>query len=318
MNKPDPSTLNSLRAIADPTRLRVFLLLRQQELNVFELQEVLGMGQSRISTYLAQLRNAGLVQPRRSGRKTFYTVSTARHPAGNALEPLLEQAAREIPERENDRIALDLLIRRRRDTAREYFDALAGRFGQSHCPGRSWEAYAQMLAALIPSMVIADLGAGEGTLSLFLARNARKVIAVDSSEKMVAFGTRLAKEHGLSNIEYRLGDMEDPPIRAGTIDLVLFSQALHHAENPERTLEKAAGLLRPGGRLVVLDLAAHQVKEAREMYADRWLGFSQVELYAMLERAGLKEIDVRIVYREAEKPHFETLFAVATRPSHTS
>jgi ArsR family transcriptional regulator len=291
------------------------MLLRQQELSVAELQEILGMGQSRISTHLAQLRAAGIVTSRRSGRKTFYASTLPETGDGSAdlIGQLLLKAASEIPEAGDDQLSLKLLLKRRRDTAREYFNQLAGRFGRSHCPGRSWEAFAQMLGALLQPSVVADLGAGEGTLSLFMARTAKKVIAVDNSEKMVAYGSSLAQEHGLDNIEFRLGEMEDPPIEAESVDLVIFSQALHHAENPQLTVSKGAELLMRGGRMVVLDLLAHQVEEARVSYADRWLGFSEVEMHRMLEEAGLTKIEVRVVYREPTKPHFETLFAIGTR-----
>ncbi len=303
------STINALRSLADSTRIRILLLLREQELSVAELQEILGMGQSRISTHLAHLRAAEVAKPRRSGRKTFY--ATPRTLEEHPLLPMLETLAKEIPEVTDDRLALRLLLKRRQDTARDYFNHLAGRFGQSNCPGRSWEALAQMLAGLLPGLTIADLGAGEGTLSLLLARSAAKVIAVDNSEKMVAYGTALAKQHNLPNVEFRLGDLESPPIDAGSVDLAIFSQALHHAENPGQALRQAAGLLRREGRLVVLDLLAHQVEEARVEFADRWLGFSEVELHRMLEEADLDVIDVRTVYRDPNPPHFETLLGIA-------
>lgn len=304
--------MKSLRLLADATRLRLLCLLDAAELSVADLQEILGMGQSRISTHLAQLRAAGLITPRRSGRRTFY--HRARGAAGGGvLESVLSAAARDLPEARDDALALRLLLKRRRDTARQYFDQLAGRFSRSYCPGRSWEALAEMFAALLPPLRVADLGAGEGTLSLLLARSAEKVIAVDNSEKMVEYGRRLSEEHGFRNLEYRLGDMEDPPIEPESVDLVIFSQALHHALNPAETVRRAARLLVAGGRLAVLDLAAHQVEETRERFSDRWLGFGAADLYRMLEGAGLREIDVRVVYREPQKPHFETLLALGHR-----
>src|SRR5262249_61104386 len=105
-----------------------------------------------------------------------------------------------------------------------------------------------------PPVTVADLGAGEGTLSQLLAKKARKVIAIDNSPKMVEFGSKLAKEHGFKNLEYRLGDIEDPPIAKNSIDLAVLSQALHHAIHPERAIAAARRILKPGGRLVILGL----------------------------------------------------------------
>jgi ArsR family transcriptional regulator len=163
------------------------------------------------------------------------------------------------------------------------------------------------------SIVVADLGAGEGTLAQLLAKRAKKVIAIDNSEKMVEFGSKLAKEHGFSNLEYRLGDLEAPPIPAGTVDLALLSQALHHAEHPAQTVSAAHRILKRGGRLVILDLLQHQFEEARELYADRWLGFSEAELHGWLEEAGFREIEVTVVAREPQAPHFQTLLATGVK-----
>jgi len=160
---------------------------------------------------------------------------------------------------------------------------------------------------------VVDLGAGEGTISQFLARRAKQVIAIDNSEKMVEFGSNLAREHGFTNLEYRLGDMEAPPVAPGSADLALFSQALHHAVNPARAIAAAYQILKPGGRIAILDLLAHQVDSVRELYADLWLGFSEVQLETMLQEAGFREIEISVVDKEAEPPHFQTVLATATK-----
>src|SRR5271157_4774144 len=165
------SILKSLRLAADPNRLRLLLLLGQEELSVAELQEILGKGQSQVSTSLALLKNAGLVDDRRTGKKAFYRLTA---PAG--LMNLLGEAEREIPEAEQDRQALRLALRKRQDRMRRYFDELAGKFGRQYVPGRSWKGIAEALLKLMPPMVIADLGAGEGAISQLMAQRARKVI----------------------------------------------------------------------------------------------------------------------------------------------
>ncbi len=302
------SILKSLRLAADPSRLRLLLLLEREELSVAELQEILGKGQSQVSTHLAQLKAAGLARDRRTGKNSFYRLT-----APAALMDLLRQAAREIPEAERDRRALALALRKRQDRMRRYFDELAGKFGRQYVPGRSWKGVAEALLKLMPPLVIADLGAGEGTLSQLMSQRAKKVIAVDSSKRMAAFGSDLARKHGIRNLEYRIGDLEDVPIQSGSVDLAFLSQALHHAGHPEKAIAEAWRILKPGGRIAVLDLNRHHLEEAREMYADLWLGFTELEIEGFLKAAGFKNIETAVVHREAEAPHFETLLAVGEK-----
>ena len=135
---------------------------------------------------------------------------------------------------------------------------------------------------------------------------------------MIEVGREQALRHGVENVEYRLGDMEELPIDSATVDLVFFSQSLHHALHPERAVEEAGKILVPGGRIVILDLMKHRFEEARELYADEWLGFSETELEAMLEKAGFTEIQTSIVHKEPESPQFQTLLAVAQKTAATA
>jgi len=306
------SIVKSLRLLADPTRLRLLLLLQQEELTVVEIQEILGMGQSRISSHLAQLKQAKLVRDRRAGKNIYYELAN-ENPLLDQLGELIKASAKEIPETGPDKTALKLVLHKRQDKARDYFNKLAGKFGRSYCPGRTWEGVAHMLLTLVGPITVADLGAGEGTLAQLLARHAKRVIAIDNSEKMVEFGSSLAKEHGFANLEYRLGDIEKPPVSAGSVDLALLSQALHHAINPARAVTAAHRILRNGGRIAILDLLAHNFEQARELYADLWLGFSEVQLHQMLRETGFGEIQVSVVSREAQSPHLQTVFATAIK-----
>src|SRR3954467_8843457 len=302
------SILKSLRLAADPNRLRILLLLEQEELSVAELQEILAKGQSHISTHLSQLKQAGLVEDRRMGKNSFYRLK-----APVELMTLFHAASAEIPETTQDHEALRLALRKRRDRMRRYFDELAGKFGRTYVPGRSWKGIAEAMLKLMPPMVIADLGAGEGTLSQLMAQRAKKVIAIDNSDKMVEFGAELAKKHGIDNLEYRLGDLEDVPIRSGTVDLAFLSQALHHAVHPERAIAEASRILKRGGRIAILDLSRHHFEEAREMYADLWLGFTELEIEKYLKGAGFRNVETAIVYKETEAPYFETVLSTGEK-----
>ena len=303
------STLKSLRALADPTRLRIVALLEKDELSVNELQEITRMGQSRISTHLGLLQDSGLVQSRREGKRTFYKLQTQGNGAAGEFIQLAIRGANELSEHSSDQINLKRILHRRREQAQVYFNQVAGRFDRVYGPGRSWQAFGHLLLRILPPLTVADLGSGEGLLSELLARRCKKVIAVDNSEKIVAFGAANAKKNNLKNLEFRLGDLQNPPVDPESVDLVILSQALHHAEDPAQAVQSACRILKPGGQMMILDLARHKFERARELYGDRWLGFAESDLQHWLEAAGLKKIEINIVAREEQPPHFETILA---------
>lgn len=304
------SIVKILRVVADPNRLRILLLLRAEELSVAELQEILVMGQSTISTHLAQLKQVGLVEDRRAGKSSLYKLKEA----DGIVAELLEKAREEIPEAKRDRAAAQRVVKKRQEKMRAFFDSVAGRLGRDYVPGKSWKGVAEALLRLMPPMAIADLGAGEGAFALLLAQRAKRVIAVDNSAKMIEVGQEQARKNGVKNLEFRLGDMEEIPIKAGAVELVFFSQSLHHALHPEHALAESARILAPGGRIVILDLVQHRFEEARELYADEWLGFSEAELETMLEKAGFRNVQTSVVHKEQGTPQFQTLLAIGDKP----
>jgi ArsR family transcriptional regulator len=303
------STLKALRALSDSTRLRIMAVLEHDELSVNELQEITKMGQSRISTHLRLLQDAALVQSRREGKRTFYKINERADKAAREIISLAAKGAKELPEHEHDEVNLKRILARRKQQEQVYFNQVAGRFDRSYGPGRSWQAFGHLLLRILPPLTVADLGSGEGLLSELLARRCKKVIAVDNSERMVEFGARKAKKNGLKNLEFRLGDLQNPPIDANSVDLVILSQALHHAEKPGEAIKAAHRMLVPGGQLLLLDLAAHKFEKAHELYGDRWLGFAESDLHRWLEAAGFKKIEISVVAREEQPPHFETILA---------
>jgi len=306
-----PSIVKIFRVVSDPNRLRILLLLQGEELSVAELQEILAMGQSTISTHLSQLRQAGLVEDRRVGKSSLYKLTFEDE--GGIVEKLLEQARPEIPEATTDQATMRRVVKKRQDRMRSFFDSVAGRLGKDYVPGKSWKGVAEALLRLMPPMVIADLGAGEGAFALLLAQRATKVIAVDTSARMIEVGRELVQRHGVTNVEYRQGDMEEVPIDDAAVDLVFFSQSLHHALHPEGALREAWRILKPGGQVIILDLLQHRYEEAREAYADEWLGFSETEMESMLTRTGFANPETSVVHKEPEMPQFQTLLAVAQK-----
>jgi ArsR family transcriptional regulator len=303
------NTLKSLRALSDPTRLRIIALLEKDELSVNELQEVTRMGQSRISTHLGLLQESGLVASRREGKRTFYKLRAEPGQAPGEFVQLAIRGAKELPEHPSDEINLKRILARRNEQEQVYFNQVAGRFDRVYGPGRSWQAFGQLLLRILPRLIVADLGAGEGLLSELLARRCKRVIAVDNSTKMVAFGAAKAKRNNLKNLEFRLGDLQDAPVETASVDLAILSQALHHAADPAKAIASAHRILKHGGRIMILDLAKHNFEQAHKLYGDVWLGFAESDLQRWLETTGFKKIEINAVAREDEPPHFETVLA---------
>ena len=306
---------DTLKILADPTRLRLLNLLSREELSVAELQEVLDMAQSRISSQLAVLRQAGLVADRREGKNSFYSLAKNLPPKEEALLAAALESVQETDELKEDGKSLSRVMTKRRQQAEAYFNLIAGRLGKNYCPGRSWEALGHFLLYLVPSIKVADLGAGEGLVSQMLARQASHVYCIDNSRRMVEVGTELAQRNGLENLEYLVGDIEDVPLGEGVVHLALLSQALHHSIHPDKAIKEAYRILKPGGRILILDLKEHNFEKARELYADNWLGFPENKLHAWIKDAGFESIEVSTVAKEEQEPQFETLLATALKPA---
>lgn len=303
-----------LKTLSDPTRLRLLALLSREELSVAELQEVLGMGQSRISSQLALLRQADLVTDRREGKKAYYSLRTDLPPKQTALLRSAIDSVAELAIMGEDRDNLDRILQKRRRESEQYFNLIAGKLGKGYCPGRSWEAIGHLALRLVPALTVADLGAGEGLLSQLLAHRVAKVWCIDNSPRMVEVGTELAHKNGLANLTYKLGNIEQVPLPDKAVDLAILSQALHHAQHPQQAVNEAFRILKPGGQLLLLDLNEHTFEKARELYADVWLGFKESTLHSFLKKAGFQKVEVTAVSRETTEPHFETLLASGEKP----
>jgi ubiquinone/menaquinone biosynthesis C-methylase UbiE len=306
------NTTRTLKALGDENRLRILNLLRRKELSTSDMVEVLNLGQSRVSAHLALLKEVGLVEDRRLGRRSLYSL----HPEAPAalLEPVLvdgEQSA----EFAADLAGLEALEQRRREASRSYFDRVAARFGEQALPGRTWEGLARGLLQLAPRARYADLGVGDGQLTLMLATVAESVTAVDLSTEMLSALRQRAESAGIENIAYVPGELDALPLESESHDVVLLSQALHHAEEPEQALREAYRVLVPGGRLLVLDLLAHGEDWVRNKLQHRHLGFTEAALAAHLEAARFEHARVERAARDPHPPHFMTLLATAIRPA---
>jgi SAM-dependent methyltransferase len=305
------------RLLGDAARLRLLRLVDAEQLNVSELTSILGIAQSGVSRHLGLLKDAGLVEERREAGFTFFRLAPALRSGNNGFGPvwpLLRDhftAAAATVEGRADDARLEEVRRVRKENFDEHGAAPERR---QIVPGRSWAAWARALGHLLPPLELADLGCGEGYLTIEAARFAKKVIAVDRSEAVLARAKSAAARRKFRNIEWKRGELEKLPLKDATVDVALLSQALHHAAHPARALAEAARILRPGGRVLVLDLRRHDEQWVGERLGDRWLGFEDNELARLLKEAGLTDVKVTVGARRQRDP-FTVLIASGVRAS---
>jgi SAM-dependent methyltransferase len=318
------------RLLGDDARLRILRLLDSERLNVTELTSILGIAQSGVSRHLGLLKDAGLVEERRDAGFTYFRLAPGLQGGHNGFGPIWPllrahfDTAAATAEGRADTARLEEVRRVRKENFDDH--GADGERGQI-VPGRSWAAWARALAHLLPPLVIADLGCGDGYLTVEASRFAKKVIAIDHSEAALTRARQMAQrlvrrspgEGGrrVKNIEWKRGELEKLPLKDASVDVALLSQALHHAASPEKALAEAARIVKPGGRVLLLELRGHQEQWVRERLGDKWLGFDDVELKRLLESAGLTAVKVTIGARRARDP-FTVLIASGVKTASSS
>jgi len=303
------------RLLGDEARLRLLRVLATERLNVTELTGVLGLAQSGVSRHLGLLKEAELVEEEKDGGFSYYRLAPSlARAADNPLRAMLDRqfaASTDDVLVRADEARLHEVLRLRK----ENFEAHAGpdtRDARQLVPGRSWAAWSRALGMLLPAMTVADLGCGEGYLTIEAARWARQVIAVDRSDVVLERAKALARRRRVANVTWKRGELEKLPMKDDSVDVALLSQALHHAVNPARAVAEAARVTVPGGRVLILDLREHREEWVRAKLGDRTLGFNDGELKRMLTAAGLRDIKVGVGASKAGDP-FTVLIASGTR-----
>jgi SAM-dependent methyltransferase len=306
------------RLLGDDARLRILRVLAAERLNVTELTGILGLAQSGVSRHLGMLKEAGLVAEQREGGFAFYRLAPALQEEGNGFGPLwpllrvqFDQTAR-TPEGRADDARLEEVRRVRKENFEQHEGPDARE--RQLVPGRSWAAWARALGHLLPPLRVADLGCGDGYLTIEASRWASRVIAIDRSKVVLERARDLARRRRVRNVTWRRGEIERVPIADGAVDVAILSQALHHAQDPARALAEAARIVGPGGRVLVLDLREHDQEWVRKRLGDRWQGFSDAALANLLEGAGLSNVAVTVGARRTGDP-FTVLIASGLKPN---
>ncbi len=303
--------VGTLNLLGDESRIRLCALLAARELSVTDLVRVTGISQSRVSTHLARLREGGFVRDRRDGQHAYYALAVDTLP--DTAKALLDEAVRgSDPTLEGDKQRLAELDAEQRG---RFPEAFAGEMDRHYSPGRTWQSLAVGLAALLRLGDVLDAGSGDGGAAGYLAPYCKSLTCIDASPRMIeAAKARLAKH---PHVRTQVADVHELPFRAGSFDAVLLFHTLTYAESPERAAAECARVLRPGGRLVLLSLDAHEHRDITAPYGERHPGFSPRAVRTLLARAGLSVSFSDIACRESKKPHFRVVLAVAekVRPS---
>lgn len=304
------TTDDLLHLFGDPTRVRLMMLLSQNELSVADLVTITQVGQSRVSTHLGRLRSAGVVRDRKQGSSTLYSISDSMPEhmlslwqllSGDLTDPILEE----------DRARTALLFRTKEQKV--WPDEVAGEMDRHYSPGRTWESLCRGMVELLDLGDVLDIGAGDGAVAQLVAPYAQSVTCVDQNERVVeAASRRMAK---LKNVQCVQADMHQLPFEDESFDQIFLFHVLTCTRRPSVVLKEAARVLREGGRLVVLSLAEHKALESIKHYQQVLPGMRPSTLQTKLQQAGLRVRQCSITAREKRPPHFEVISAMAIKPS---
>ena len=287
--------VRTLKAMADPLRLRVLAAVAEEELTVGEVQEVVGSVQSSVSRNLAILRGAGFVQDRKEGTNVYFSLRQDMPEPARDLFKSLQSRLEELPETKKDRERLQDCRQRRLDRSEKYFESVAGdweRIRRNYFDDRVASLAIEKL--LPPDMVIADVGCGTGTLTFDLARFAREVVGIDQSREMLQQAKSTARLRNIQNAEFRLGNALKLPLATRSFDAAFCVMVLHFLAEPERAIAELCRITRAGGTVVVLDLVRHEQEWMLEQMAHRWLGFSEENIQAWFANAGVTDVQYQL------------------------
>jgi SAM-dependent methyltransferase len=285
--------LEHMSALSDSTRCRMLILLEKHELTVSELCAVLQMPQSSVSRQLKTLADDHWVTSRRDGTSRLYSLTLEELDSGaKRLWPLIREQVAATPAASQDDRRLRGVLARRRAKSQEFFATAAGGWDRlrGELFGDTFFLWA-MLGLIDPALVVGDLGCGTGQLTETIAPYVKQVIAVDASVDMLDAARQ--RVGSATNVDLRRGELESLPLEPGELDAAMLSLVLHYSPSPARTLAEVARVVRPGGRVLVVDMLPHERQEYQQQMGHVWLGFSDKQMTRLLTGAGFADVRVR-------------------------
>ena len=302
------NSVDLVAAFADPTRVRLLALLDGHELTVAELTAITELSQSRVSTHLGRLREAGLLQDRRDGSLRYYRLQEEALPerAGRLWSAMRSDLHDAVLDGDRKRRA-ELLTAR--DERGPWVESIAGRMEHHYSPGRTWEAFARGVIPLLELGDVLDVGCGDGMVAQMLSPRAKSYVGLDRSEKMLAAATKRLRGH--KHVSFVSGDMHALPFADESFDAVLLFHVLTYAERPQQAVGEAARVLRPTGKLALATLASHPHGDLVERYGHVNRGFDTKKVRRLLRHLAVEQCE--ITSRERRKPHFQVITASARK-----
>jgi ArsR family transcriptional regulator len=307
--------LEHMSALADPTRCRILVLLERHELTVSELCAILQMPQSSVSRHLKTLADDSWVVSRKDATSRFYSMSSDDLDEGaRQLWPIIRAQVEATPAASHDAQRLRQILARRRAPSEAFFATAAAGWDRLRAGlfGDGFYLWA-VLGLIDPTLAVGDLGCGTGQLAATVAPHVGRVVAVDASLDMLDAARRRLAD--LSNVDLRQGQLEALPIRDGELDAAVLSLVLHYSPDPSRALAEAHRALRPGGRLLVVDMQPHERVEYQQQMGHVWLGFPEKQITKLLSSAGFERVRVWPLPIDAEAKGPPLFAAVATKSS---
>lgn len=304
--------LNDLfKTLADESRIRLVLLLQQQELTVAELAEITRLAQPRVSTHLSTLKKLNVVQVRKQGVSSFYRLNSEQlDEQFNGLLELVQNhyADHALIAQDNQQMAL---VMSEQAASNQWVDSVAGDMERHYSPGRTWEATARAVTKLINLGDVLDLGSGDGVLAELLAKNSSKYTCVDNNAKAIEAAKARLKH--LDNIKFNQSDIHHLPFNENQFDCVLMLHVLTYSTDPEQVINQAVKVMKPGAHLLISTLAQHKHESVKQDYGHKNLGFKPNQLEQWCSMAGLENINACISSQEQRKPHFKIITVEATK-----
>lgn len=300
------------KLLSDSTRLRLLMLVDHEELSVAELAAITQLAQPRVSTHLARLKAAGLVNDRRQGVFVYYRMAGKIQDGSLASLWELLRANTDDPVVRQDLERIEQVLHARGGGA-SWADSVAGDMERHYSPGRTLEATTRAIVQLLDLGDVLDIASGDGALAELLAPRSRSITCVDISQRVVDAGKKRLGKH--KNVSFKLGDMHQLPVAEASFDTLLLMHALTYTNKPDMVFSEAARVLRAGGRLLAVTLQKHSHENVVSAYNHVNLGFTEAQLRKLCTSAGLAPLNIQLSAVEKRTPHFEVLTLIAGKPA---